>query len=79
MSDRTAEEIWDGFVETGEMPTPAELEALCHAAMATEITQLALDALSEELSKAGWSVVDTTTDDDKGGASVMLTPPSEAE
>jgi hypothetical protein len=78
VSDRTAEEIWDGYVETGDMPTPAELEALCHSAMSAETAQLALEALSEALSDAGWTVNDVTTDDTNGPA-VMLIPPQPEE
>jgi hypothetical protein len=75
---RTAEEILDDLIEDGSTPTDEETVALCEAAIAGELAQAQLDAFGQALQRAGWSVIDVTTDDDEGHV-LQLAPPVEAE
>ena len=75
--DRTAEEILDDLRETGEMPKTYEVEGLCVAAREGDWALAKLEALERTLRRAGWSVVDTTTDDDESMV-IELLPPEEA-
>lgn len=72
--ERTAEEILDDLNEQGTMPTEPEVVALCNAALEGAQVAEALDALERALLRAGWQILDLTTDDDEGKV-LELVPP----
>jgi hypothetical protein len=72
--DRDAQEILDELRDHGKLPTEAETAALCEAALDGQRFSEALDALEHALNKAGWSVVDLTTDDTEGTVFDLVPP-----
>ena len=75
MTDRTAEEILDALAEKGTMPTELEVVALCDAAIECGHMADTVEALTDALTGAGWSVLDMTTDD-SDGTEIELVPPT---
>lgn len=76
--DRTADEIQMDLINGGEMPTVQEAMDLCDRALEADQLEAKFDALERALAKAGWTMIDVTTDDSDGRA-IKLVPPTEGE
>jgi hypothetical protein len=72
--DRTAEEIYYEMLDGGAPPTVTEAMALCEAAIEGDRAAMKYEALGRALNRAGWSIIDETTDDDDG-TMLRLVPP----
>jgi len=73
--DRSAEEILDDLRELGTMPTTLEVVALCEAVAEGELAAAKFTAFERALGRAGWTVLDVTTDDDDTMAIELVPPP----
>lgn len=75
--DRSAEEILDELHETGARPSDLEIAALCGAVIEGERATAKFEALERALARVGWSIVDTTTDDDDATVLELIPPASQ--
>lgn len=75
--DRTVEEILDDLHEDGTLPTGPETVALCAAVAGAMEAEVRLAALEHAMARAGWSIVDMTTDDDDGQVLELVPPDPE--
>jgi hypothetical protein len=71
---RTATEILDELNENGTRPTEIEIAALCNAAIEGEHVAAHLAAFEHALNRAGWAIVDMTTDDTDGTVFELVPP-----
>lgn len=74
---RDAQEILDDLLNEGTGATPAELKAVCETALHAELAAATLDEIEASLRKAGWVVVDMTTDDDDLPVVQLVAPSTE--
>ena len=77
MTDRSPEEILDDLNELGKMAAPSELAALCDAAIDGLAEAAKFEAIEHALSLAGWTIIDTTTDDDDRTVLELVPPDAE--
>ena len=75
--DRTAEEILDDLLELGTLPTGPEVVALCAELAGAMEAEARLAALEHAMTRAGWSIVDMTTDDDDEQVLELVPPDPE--
>ena len=64
MYERSANEILDDLMEEGTEPSQQEIVQLCHEAGEAGRWQSTYKALERALNRAGYVIMDVTTDDD---------------
>lgn len=64
LTARSVEEVLDDVLERGVMPDAQGVVDLCNLALEGERSQERYEALERALARAGWCVVDMTTDDE---------------